>query len=264
MHSFVIFFLLGSVGGFLSGLLGIGGALIMIPLMLETPPLLGLERLSMQEVSGLSMLQVIFASVSGVIRHRKNRFVHVQLLIVLGLCMAIASLVGAVVSRFMPETALMTVFGAMCIGASVMMVFPAPRQCEPDEACDLVPFRKSAAVATGIGVGLVAGMVGAGGGFLLIPLMIYGLRISVKVTVGTSLGVVLIGGLAGGLGKIATGQVVWIPALGLILGSIVMAQAGAMASKKLSARCLRILLLIVLLLSSVQIWREILLRVLAS
>ena len=260
MHGFAVFLVLGALGGFLSGLLGIGGALVMIPLMLEAPPLLGLPRLTMQEVSGLSMLQVFFAAVSGVIRHRKNRCVHVSLLTVLGTCMAVASLLGAVVSRFVYETALMTVFGAMCLGAVAMMLFPAPPTRETGGASDRVPFRKGAAASMGFGVGLLAGMVGAGGGFLLVPLMIYGLRISVKVTVGTSLGVVLIGSATGAIGKIATGQVVWIPAVGLIAGSVVMAQIGAMVSHKLSARTLRMLLLGILALSCAQIWREILLR----
>jgi uncharacterized protein len=260
MEVFGVFLALGAAGGFLSGMLGVGGALIMIPMMLEIPPLCGLPRLDMQDVAGLSMLQVVFASISGTLRHRRNRCVHLPLFFLLGLCMAGGSLIGALLSKWMPETALMIVFGVMLIAAAGMLLLPEPRSCGADEPCDRVPFRRGPAAAMGCGVGLMAGMVGAGGGFLLVPLMIYGLRIPVRTTVGTSLGVVLIGGLAGGAGKIFTGQVVWLPALALIVGSATMAQVGAIVSHKTPAKVLRLLLMLVVLLSGVQIWRRIILQ----
>ena len=76
---------LGLGGGFLSGLLGLGGAIFMIPLLLYVPPLLGVGQFDMKIVATLSMVQVLSASLTGVQAHNQNKFVSKQLLIVMGL-----------------------------------------------------------------------------------------------------------------------------------------------------------------------------------
>jgi len=160
-------------------------------------------------------------------------------------------------SKHVPETAMLVVFGVMLLIGTAMMAFPSPRHLSAFTEGNEVRFNPFLAAGIGLSVGLVAGMIGAGGGFLVVPLLIYVLRIPVKVAIGTSLGVVLIGSLAGGAGKIFTGQVAWLPATALVLGSVTLAHYGAMVSKKITSRMLRYLLLIVLLASSVQIWGRI-------
>jgi uncharacterized membrane protein YfcA len=103
-------------------------------------------------------------------------------------------------------------------------------------------------------VGFVSGSVGAGGGFILIPLMIIVLRVPLKVTVGTSLGIVFIGALTGSIGKLISMQVTVATALPLILGSIPAAQLGAKCSKALSSRTIHRVLLAVVLFSMVKVW----------
>ena len=66
---------LGLVTGFLSGLLGIGGGIIMAPLLLFIPPLFGIKPLSMQVVAGLTIVQGLVACVSGALTHRRFHFV---------------------------------------------------------------------------------------------------------------------------------------------------------------------------------------------
>ena len=262
MHFFIVYFALGAIGGFLSGLLGIGGALVMIPLMLAVPPLAGLERISMQAVSGLSMVQAMFASLSGVLLHYRYSSVNIPLLWIAGISMCAASLAGAVASCLVSETALMTVFGVMLLFAGAMMFLPAPAASAQGHDAQDVSFRFVHAVLAGLGVGLVAGLVGAGGGFVLIPVLIYGLRIPVKVAIGTSLGIVLLGSVAGAVGKIATNQVHAPAAAALVAGSIIFAGFGAKVSQKTSAKSLRYLLALIVLVSAVQIWSAIFLRLL--
>ena len=62
----IIIFLIGFVGSYMSGMVGIGGAIINYPLLLFVPPLLGLAAFSAHDVSGISAVQVLFASISGV------------------------------------------------------------------------------------------------------------------------------------------------------------------------------------------------------
>src|SRR4030067_2164916 len=98
--SFLITLLfLGLGGGFLSGLLGLGGAVFMIPLLLYVPQLLGVGHLDMKQVAAISMVQVLSASLSGVIVHHKNRFVSKSLLLYMGGLNAIGNLAGSVFSK---------------------------------------------------------------------------------------------------------------------------------------------------------------------
>lgn len=68
---YIVMVLLGLIGSFFSGLLGIGGAIINYPLLLYVPDLLGVAQFNAQEVSSISMFQVLFASLAGVLAFRK-------------------------------------------------------------------------------------------------------------------------------------------------------------------------------------------------
>ncbi len=90
-------------------------------------------------------------------------------------------------------------------------------------------------------------MLGVGGGFVMIPLMISVLRVPTRVAVGTSLMVILMTTLAGATGKIATGQFDWQMALCVIVGSILGAQFGGRANSRVSPRMIRLALAVLLL-----------------
>lgn len=70
----VVLFLIGFVGSFLSGMLGIGGSIIKYPMLLFIPQLFGLAAFSAHEVSGISAVQVLFATIGGVWAFRKGNF----------------------------------------------------------------------------------------------------------------------------------------------------------------------------------------------
>lgn len=253
---FILFLLLGAFGGFASGLLGIGGAVLMIPLMLNVPPLLGFPELTMQSISGLSIIQVFFSSISGMIRYSKNRLVHRRALIFIGSSMAAGTLAGVVFSKIFPDRVLLIAFGILAAAATAMMLLKPPAQAggEGTES----PINTPIAILCGTSIGILSGMVGAGGGFILIPLMIYVLRIQTRTAIGTSLGIVFIGSISGVVGKTIAGQVDWILAAALVLGAIPLAQIGAAVSKRLPAKALHILLIAVILLTSLQTWWRIL------
>jgi hypothetical protein len=260
MTMFTVLLVLGTFGGFLSGLLGLGGAIIMIPLMLTVPKMLGVGALSMKAVAGLSMIQVVFASLSGVFRHRKNRFVSMKLLLTLGVAVAVGSGFGSTISKYMSNQSLMIAFGVIAVIAAVMMFIPPKEENDNITDPDSIEFNKPLATILGFVIGSLAGMVGAGGGFVLVPVMIYVLKIPLRVTIGTSLGIVFIGAIMGAIGKMATGQVDWMLALALILSSIPSAQIGSMVSKKTPALVLRYSLMLVIVFTSAEIWYKIIAR----
>jgi uncharacterized membrane protein YfcA len=79
MELLVLIGALAGVCGFLSGLLGIGGGIIMAPLLLYVPPLFGLGPLAMRTVAGLTILQGLVACIFGVVAHKKFNFVSARL-----------------------------------------------------------------------------------------------------------------------------------------------------------------------------------------
>jgi uncharacterized membrane protein YfcA len=249
----LLLFSLGILGGFLSGLLGIGGALIIIPLMLSIPQVFGLDPLCMKTVAGLSMWQVFFSSLSGLIIHHKNNFVHFNTLALIGIPMGIFSFVGAYISKFIDDTLLLLIFEVL-LSLTLIILLRQKRSSTSDNSATVTiqkkPFRS---LITGISIGTISGMVGAGGGFILVPVMISFLQIPVKVTIGTSLGIVFISSLMGGLGKIVSLQTDVIMAVPLILGSIISAIFGAKISKHLPSNILHKILIAVVLASGIQV-----------
>ena len=62
----IVIFLIGFVGSFVSGMVGIGGSIIKFPMLLYIPALLGVAAFTSHEVSGISAVQVFFATIGGV------------------------------------------------------------------------------------------------------------------------------------------------------------------------------------------------------
>ncbi len=248
-------FVLSLLGGFCSGLLGVGGAVLLIPLLLSVPPLLGVGALSMHEVAGLTMLQVLAASITGWLAHHRDGFTHLPTILHIGIPMGLFSFAGATASKAMPESLLLLIFGCLVLIAFFMLIKGRPGESE--ETTDFT-FNRILSIASGSGVGFVAGVVGAGGGFMLIPVMIKILQIPIRVTIGSSLGIVFIGALMGSIGKIMTAQVEWAFLLPVILGALPSSLLGAHVSKKLPAARIRHILLLLVLLILLKTWFDLL------
>ncbi len=251
MH--ITLFVLSLFGGLLSGMLGVGGAVVMIPLMLTVPGWVGVGTLEMRAVAGISMLQVLASALSGLVIHRNNGQVDGTALRWIGFPMALASLAGATATRYVENEGILAVFTAVVLAAFVLLLrakhSPAAEHPGATKARIL---NHRLAVLIGTGVGAASGMVGAGGGFILVPLMIVVLRIPLKVTVGTSLGIVFLGALTGAVGKVASAQVPWGYLLPVLAGSIPAARLGAHLSHRMPSSTLRAFLLVLVFLSFVQ------------
>jgi hypothetical protein len=249
--------LLGLGGGFLSGLLGLGGAIFMIPLLLYVPSLLGVGALNMKTVAAVSMVQVLSASVSGVIVHWRHQFVSRRLVLYMGGGMVAGSLTGSVLSKYTESGFLLAVFATMAVIAAVMMFVPRKEFGEAIPA-EQVEFHKTAAAFVGLTVGIFGGMVGAPGAFILIPIMIYLLNIPTRVTIGSTLGIVLLGAFFGMLGKFATGQIDWPMAAALVVGTVPGAQLGGRVSKRVQTRNLRLLIALIIAATGLRMWYQVL------
>lgn len=79
-----VIFLIGFVGSFISGMIGIGGSIIKYPLLLYIPALFGFSAFTAHEVSWISAVQVLFATIGGVWAYRKGGYLNKMLIIYMG------------------------------------------------------------------------------------------------------------------------------------------------------------------------------------
>jgi uncharacterized protein len=250
---------LSLAGAFVSGLVGVGGAIVMIPLLLYVPPLLDVGRLDVKTVTAVTMVQVFVAALSGVVAHGRRRAVRRDLAAIGGLAMASGSLTGAILSHFVDDRTLLVVFGLMTLSALALLFVPTETAGQPIFA-ERVEFNRPRAVLVCGGVGLAAGLVGAGGAFLLVPLLMVVVGLPIRVTIGSSLAITALAATAGVAGKIVTGQVPLMPTLAVVLGAVPGAQVGAMVSRRLSGGNLRRVLFVVTLGSAMRVWWDLLVQ----
>ncbi len=251
----LVIFALGLVGGLFSGILGIGGAVILIPLLLLVPPLTGVGQLDMGQVTGLTMLQVLVASLTAFIAHKRSGFAHRNTVLSIGIPMGVCSFAGAAASAHLSHQAMMIIFGFLLVFASILL-FERPGAKESPESQDF-EFNPYRFCVCGVLLGFMVGVVGAGGGFILIPVMYRILKIPMRIAVGSSLGIIFIAAIMGSLGKIIAMQVEWPLVAPIVLGSIPAALLGSQISKRLPAAHLRRFLMALISVVLLKTWYDI-------
>lgn len=249
-------FAIGLVGSFISGMLGIGGAIVKYPLLLYVPPILGFAGFTSHEVSGISALDVLFVSIAGVFAFRNGGYLNKKLIAIMGTAILFGTLLGSFGSNQLSGNTINIVYGVLALLAAIMMLIPK-KQID-DISLDEVKFNAPLAAILAFFVGIGSGIVGAGGGFLLIPIMLLILRIPTRMTIASSLAVTFISSIAGSFGKIMTGQIEYIPAMIVIIAGLIAAPLGARTSKKMNTKVLQRLLAILILLTAIKVWIDIL------
>ncbi|WP_175454050.1 sulfite exporter TauE/SafE family protein [Psychrobacillus sp. OK028] len=249
-----VIFALGFIGSFLSGMLGVGGSIIKYPMLLYIPPLFGLAAFTAHEVSGISAIQVLFASIAGVWAYRKSGLLHKDLIIYMGGAILLGSFIGSYGSGYLSENAVNIVYGVLALTAAVMMFIPRKNVEETTN----ISFNKVVASSLALIVGIGSGIVGAAGGFLLVPIMLTLLKIPTRVTIATSLAITFISSIGGSIGKFMTGQIEYWPALIMIVASLLAAPLGAKVGQKMNVKILQWLLAIMIGATAIKIWFDIL------
>jgi uncharacterized membrane protein YfcA len=252
---------LGVIGAIVAGMLGVGGAIVMIPLLLYVPPLLGVGAFDMKSVSGVTMVQVFVAALFGMIAHRRHRAVHARLSWTGGVAKTIGTLVGALASAFVSDVVLLAVFALMAAAAAVLMFLPLETEPNPAGA-DHVAFDPLRAILVSGGVGVAAGLVGAGGSFLLVPLLLFVVGVPIRVAIGSSLAITAVAAFAGVAGKLVTAQVPLGPAVAVSLGALPGALLGEWLSRRMSGSRLKLVLGLIVVVSAIRVWIDLVGRLL--
>ncbi len=237
---------LGLVTGFLAGLLGIGGGMVMVPFLTLILGDRGVSPdLAVKMAIATSMATIIFTSVSSVRAHHKKKAVRWDLVKGLAPGIIMGSFIASMGAFSALKGSYLALFFALFVGFSATQMFldkkPAPNR--------EVPGTPGLLGAGGV-IGFLSGMVGAGGGFVSVPFMTW-CNVAIHNAVATSAALGFPIALANVIGYVVAGQNVenlpanslgylWIPGLVVIACcSVFMAPLGANAAHKLPVKQLK-------------------------
>lgn len=240
------------ITGFISGLLGIGGGIIMAPLLLFLPPLFGFAAFTMKTVTGLTIFQALIACVCGALSHKRYNYLSNSLVIYMGSSIFLASLAGGLSTNFVSNNLLLFLFATMAVIAALLILRKEASDSEKPDVSVLV-FSKLKVVLTGLTIGFVGGLVGQGGSFILIPLMTAYIKIPTRIAIGSNLAIVTLASIAGFLGKAIVGQIDWPLTIPILLTVPAAVYLGSTVSQKCSIALLRRLLAVIITLTAVKI-----------
>lgn len=252
MEILIVIATLGLFTGFLSGLLGIGGGIIMAPLLLYVPPLFGFTPLSMHTVAGLTIVQGLIACIVGGLTHKTFPFFSKQLVAWMGVTLFIAAFTGGIISSITANKVLLIIFAGMALTASFIILLPCKNEEEYPDITDF-NFSRIRAVSVAGFIGILGGLVGQGGSFILIPLMTSYMKVPTRIAIGSNLAIVFLSTLAAFLGKAATLQIEWRLTLPIVLGVLPGALTGALTSHKIPVGHLRKILAACIALAAIRI-----------
>lgn len=243
---------LGVFAGFISGMLGIGGGIVMAPLLLYVPPWFGFAPLPMKVVAGLTIVQGLVACLSGALTHKKFHFVSNRLTGWMGITIFVTALAGGAAAGYVSNSILLTVFALLALLAAVLIFVPTNEDSETPNVLTFSFSRFRAVVAAG-SVGLLGGLVGQGGSFILIPLMTSFMQVPTRIAIGSNLAIVFLSSLAAFMGKAFTGQIVWYLALPIVVTVIPAAHLGSLVSRRVPIARLRMILAFCIALAAIRI-----------
>ena len=192
----------GAFAGFLAGLLGIGGGVILVTLFLWLFPLAGIpESLVVHTAFGTSLAIIIPTSISSTFGHRKRGNVDWHMVFYLALGGIVGALLGSSAAAYMPGEKLKAIFGLLQIVIALKLLFFQPHL--PPERSDPVPSKQLLLV--GLAGGFFSAFFGIGGGVVSVPLMLIILQLPIHLAVGNSSALIVVSSFAATIGYIFYG-----------------------------------------------------------
>jgi uncharacterized membrane protein YfcA len=257
MDWWIVYLLMGLGVGFFAGMLGLGGGVVLVPLMVF---LFGAQRFPedhiVQLALGTSLTSIIFTSISGLRAHHRRGAVRWDIVRDAAPGLVLGTLLGTLIAERLPARYLAIVF-VVFVSYSAVQLF---RDVKPKPSRTL-PGRPGMWAAAGM-IGLISSLAGAGGGIVTIPLMIM-CNVPIRSAIGTSSALLLPIAGAGAVGYIWTGLgkdhmpplslgYVYLPALvGIVVGTLITVPWGAMAAHNMPvSRLKKIFALIVFVLAA--------------
>ena len=223
---------LAMVVGLTLGLFGGGGSILMVPLLTYVA---GMEP---KEAIAASLFIVGVTSLIGTITHTRSGNVRWRTGLIFGAAGMAGAFLGGLAGGYVPGTLLMIAFALMMVGTAATMSRAKATTPDQGEEPGVLPLRRI--ILDGLVVGAVTGLVGAGGGFLVVPALALLGGLAMPVAVGTSLLVIAMKSFAGLTGYLTTVSLDWtlsamitaIAVIGSFLGALLTSRAPEAALRR--------------------------------
>lgn len=230
-------FVIGLVSGTVGGLIGIGGGVILVPL------LTGLMHLPQHQAHGTSLSAVVITALIGSAVYATGGAVDWRTALLLAAGSVFAARLAARRAGRISARTLRLYFSAFLMAMAVLLPLK-------ERLPSLPPLHGAASViallALGLLVGTLSGLLGVGGGALMVPMLVLALGLPQHLAQGTSLAAIVPGGLAGAWVYHRSGRVSRSTLPLLLLGVVAGSTMGGRAALALPARTLRIVFAVVL------------------
>lgn len=197
--SLCIFVACGAVAGILAGLLGVGGGIVLVPMMVAVFPSVGVPAQYVQQMAlATSLASIMITSVSSARAHNARGAVHWNIFKAITPGIVLGTFFGGLVATHMPTLFLKVFFICfiLCVAAQMLSNYRPPASRE-------LPGRAGTAAVGGV-IGLISSFVGIGGGTLSVPFMTF-CNVELHHAVGTSAAIGFPIAVAGTLGYIIGG-----------------------------------------------------------
>ena len=225
----VLGFALAAMIGIMLGLLGGGGSILTVPVLVYA---LGYAA---KPAIAMSLPVVGVTSLIGAALHWRLGNVRVRTALAFGALAMLGAFGGAKLAVFLSGAAQLAVLAVVMFAAAVSML--KDRQVG-DESTDAPP-RLALLVPVALGVGVLTGLVGIGGGFLVVPALVLLAKVPMRQAVGTSLLVIAMNSASGFVGYLGTVDFNWTFLAGFTAASVVGALVGTMLIARVPQSALR-------------------------
>ena len=233
-------FFIGLLSGLFGGLVGLGGGVIMIPLMT------GFLKLDQHRAHGTSLVALVFTGISGAIAYGMKGSVDVAAAALMAATAIVTARAGAHFADSLAEWKLKRSFGGFLVFVSLMMLLKPYLPSAP--GLDAGWQKVTVLLLTGVLTGFLSGMMGVGGGTIMVPVMVLLAGFTEHLAQGSSLLAMVPAGGVGAYTHYRLGNVVTRLLSGLIPGILVGTFLGGTMAHHLPDGALR------LVFSAVLIW----------
>jgi hypothetical protein len=237
---------LGLVTGILSGLLGIGGGVVMVPVLAG----LGFSRHS---ANAISLATILLVGLAGVVGFAVSDEVDFPVGLAMGAGGVVGATVGAKWAYKLSGVALARIFGVLLLLVGVRMLWSG----ETTGSVSIgVSWSLLLAIGIGIAVGVLSGLTGVGGGVVMVPAMVFLLGMGQHLAEGTSLLAILFTAGAGTRVNLGNRLVQWRPVFLLALTGVVAAGVAALYAQQIPADALARIFAVWLLIVAIRtLWK---------
>jgi uncharacterized protein len=226
----VLSVLLGSLVGFSLGLIGGGGSILTVPLLVYV------IGESVSAAIGTSLAIVGLNSLAGFLGHWRYHRVHLKTGLIFGGAGTVGAFFGTWLGHFLPAREVLFLFSLVMISAAIIMLHRAGSGAatEPpnssEERYGMWDWGK--VLAAGVGVGVLTGLFGVGGGFVIIPALVIVLGIPMRFALGTSLLIITMNCIAGLIAHLQYGGISVMTTILFVCGGLL----GTVAGTRLAGR----------------------------